>query len=151
MWAGGVQASDIPMNQPRKDTRPLRDRAFQTKLRQDIVAWLQNTGYDIDNRVLMNITGRDYRAIVSHLLYLIDPGYLFNEKAKFEDEFILLLKTLRYPFASQIDSKWLAAPASMHTWPYLLAVLHWLTETSKVAFFSVAIHICLSEADFISL
>jgi kinetochore protein NDC80 len=133
MWAGGAQPSDLPStSQPRKDARPLRERAFQAKLRQDILTWLPTTGYDIDKNVLMNITGRDYRAIVYHLVYLLDPGYLFNDKARFEDEFVLLLRTLRYPFAAQVDPKWLAAPASMHAWPYLLAVLHWLSDMSKV-------------------
>jgi len=42
------------------------------------------------------------------------------------------LKALRYPFASQIDTKWLAAPASMHSWPFLLGMLHWLVEMGKV-------------------
>jgi kinetochore protein NDC80 len=112
--------------------RPLRDRAFQAKLRQDVLSWLQSTGYDIDRSVLANITGRDYRSIIFHLVYLLDPGHLFNDKAKFEDEFVLLLKTLRYPFVAQIDPKWLAAPASMHAWPNLLAVLHWLSEMGKV-------------------
>jgi kinetochore protein NDC80 len=101
-------------------------------MRQDILAFLQYTDYDIDMKVLVNITGKDFRSIVFHLVYILDPSHLFSDGAKFEDEFILTLKAMRYPFAGQIDPKWLAAPASMHSWPFLLGALHWLVEMGKV-------------------
>jgi kinetochore protein NDC80 len=101
-------------------------------MRQDILAFLLHTDYDIDMKVLVNITGKDFRSIVFHLVYILDPCYLFTEGAKFDDEFVLTLKAMRYPFAAQIDPKWLAAPASMHSWPFLLGALHWLVEMGKV-------------------
>jgi kinetochore protein NDC80 len=115
-----------------KDSRPLRDRQYQTKMRQDIVSWLQSTEYDISMQTLMNITGKEYRNIFHYLLSMLDPGYPFDSQARFEDEFIPALKCIRYPFVGQVDSKWLAAPASMHSWPSLLGVLHWLTVMCKV-------------------
>ena len=118
--------------QPLKDSRPLRDRQYQTKMRQDIVSWLQSTEYDISMQTLMNITGKEYRNIFQYLLSMLDPGYPFDPQARFEDEFILALKCIRYPFVGQVDPKWLAAPASMHSWPSLLGVLHWLTVMCKV-------------------
>ena len=101
-------------------------------MRQDILNFLLSTSYDIDMKVLVNITGKDFRSIIFHLIYLIDPGYLFSEKARFEDEFVVMLKAVRYPFATSIDTKWLAAPASMHSWPFLLGALHWLCELARV-------------------
>jgi kinetochore protein NDC80 len=83
-------------------------------------------------QTLVNITGKDFRLIFHHLVELIDPWHPFDPKARFEDEFLPALKALRYPFASQIDTKWLAAPASMHSWPFLLGMLHWLVEMGKV-------------------
>lgn len=115
-----------------KDTRPLRERPYQTKMRQDILSWLQSTGYEISMQTLMNITGKDFRAIVYHLVALLDPNHQFDPNARFEEEFVPALKALHYPFAGQIDSKWLAAPASMHSWPFLLGALHWLVEMGKV-------------------
>jgi hypothetical protein len=61
------------------------------------------------------------------------------------------LKALRYPFAAQIDAKWLAAPASMHSWPFLLGMLHWLVEIGKVCcilllrFFHLPIYVPLGK------
>lgn len=83
-------------------------------------------------QTLANITGREYRNIFQYLYSMLDPGYPFEPQARFEDEFIQALKCIRYPFVGQVDPKWLAAPASMHSWPSLLGVLHWLTVMCKV-------------------
>ena len=83
-------------------------------------------------QTLANITGREYRNIFQYLYSMLDPGYPFEPHARFEDEFIQALKCIRYPFVGQVDPKWLAAPASMHSWPSLLGVLHWLTAMCKV-------------------
>ncbi|KAJ2917624.1 hypothetical protein MD484_g2802, partial [Candolleomyces efflorescens] len=80
---------------------------------------------------LTNIQGKDYRAIFNELLLHLDPNHILNQP-RFEDEFVPALKAVRYPFAHQIDNKWLAAPASMHSWPSLLGVLHWLVEMCKL-------------------
>lgn len=132
IWGGGAAIAAPPSSQTVKDTRPLRDRPYQTKMRGDIYSWLQSTGYDISMQTLVNITGKDFRAIFHHLVELIDPWHPFDPKVRFEDEFLPALKALRYPFVSQIDVKWLAAPASMHSWPSLLGMLHWLVEMGKV-------------------
>lgn len=117
---------------PVKDTRPLRDKQYQTKMRQEIHGWLQSTEYDISMQTLMNITGKDFRGIFQYLVAMLDPFYPFDPKTKFEDDFLAALKSLRYPFVGQLDPKWLAAPASMHSWPSLLGVLHWLVIMCKV-------------------
>jgi kinetochore protein NDC80 len=126
---GALQPAAI---QTLKDSRPLRDRQYQTKMRQDVVGWLQSTEYDISMQTLANITGKEYRNIVQYLFSMLDPGYPFDPQARFEDEFIPALRCLRYPFVGQVDPKWLAAPASMHSWPSLLGVLHWLVVMCKV-------------------
>lgn len=132
MWGGAGGALQPAAIQTLKDTRPLRDRQYQTKMRQDVVSWLQSTEYDISMQTLANITGKEYRNIVQYLFSMLDPGYPFDPQARFEDEFTPALKCLRYPFVGQIDPKWLAAPASMHSWPSLLGVLHWLVVMCKV-------------------
>lgn len=131
-WGGGGAPSAPSGNQVLKDPR-IRERSYQAKMRQEIFAWLQATDYEISMQTLTSITGKDYRAIFHHLVNIIDPPYPFDPKMRFEDEFQPALKALRCPFASQIDNKWLAAPGSMHSWPALLAVLHWLVEMGKVS------------------
>ncbi|KAG6813606.1 hypothetical protein H0H92_009223 [Tricholoma furcatifolium] len=129
VWGGG--AAPPQSSQTARDTRPLRDRQFQVKMRQEIVAYLQESGFEISMASLSNITGKDFRAIFDFLVLTLDPSHPFSQNARFEDEFVPALKALRYPFAHQIDNKWLAAPASMHSWPSLLGVLHWLVEMCK--------------------
>ncbi|KAJ7489921.1 HEC/Ndc80p family-domain-containing protein [Mycena galericulata] len=131
MWGGGAPVSAPPSSQNAKDSRPLRERSFQSTMKQDICAYLKGVGYDIALATLNNIQGKDYRAIFDFLVSSLDPCHPLNSNARFEDEFVPALKALRYPFAGGIDNKWLAAPASMHSWPALLGVLHWLVESCK--------------------
>lgn len=131
MWTGGPSLAPPSGSQTFKDPRPIRERSYQSKMKQDIYSWLQATEFDISVQTLSNITGKDYRAMFQHLVTIMDPGYPFDSRLRFEDEFQPALKSLRYPFSAQIDNKWLAAPGSMHSWPALLAVLHWLVEMGK--------------------
>jgi len=115
-----------------KDTRPLRDKAYQSKMRQEVTAYLQENGYDIASNTLQNIQGKEYRAIFEFLTLRLDPNYAFFADKRFEDQFVPALRAIAYPYAHVIDNKWLAAPASMHSWPALLGCLHWLVELCKV-------------------
>ncbi|KAH9057126.1 HEC/Ndc80p family-domain-containing protein [Lactarius deliciosus] len=131
LWGSGIGAPPPVTAQVLKDTRPLRDRQYQTKMRQDIVSWLGGTEYDISIQTLTNMTGKDYRNVFQFLLSMLDPGYSFDPQVRFEEEFVSALKCVQYPFVGQVDPKWLAAPASMHSWPSLLGVLHWLVCMCK--------------------
>lgn len=132
LWGGGAQMLP-PSSQIFKDTRPLRDRQFQSKMRQDIFVFLQSAGFDIAPTTLTNIQGKEYRTIFEFLVRDLDPGYPLSG-GRFEDEFAPALKAFRYPYAHNLDNKWLAAPASMHSWPPLLGVLHWLVEMCKASY-----------------
>ncbi|KAF8136293.1 HEC/Ndc80p family-domain-containing protein [Boletus edulis] len=130
IWGGGGALPAPSGSQVLKDPR-IRERSYQAKMRQEIFSWLQGTEYEISMQTLTSITGKDFRAIFQHLVSIVDPSYPFDPKMRFEDEFQPALKALRYPLTSQLDNKWLAAPGSMHSWPALLAVLHWLVEMGK--------------------
>ena len=132
IWSGPSIATAPSLNPAVKDPRPLRDRQYQAKMRQDILLYLQGSNAEVSMATLTNIQRKEYRAIFLFLVEELDPGYKSVEGTRFEDEFVPALKALRYPFAHQIDNKWLAAPASMHSWPSLLGVLHWLVELCKV-------------------
>ncbi|PFH52374.1 hypothetical protein AMATHDRAFT_56874 [Amanita thiersii Skay4041] len=132
LWPGGGAAMASSMTQAVRDTRPLRDRQYQAKMRQDIFAYLQGTSAEVPMATLSSIQRKEYTTIFVFLIKSLDPEYIFREGARFEDEFNLALRAVRYPYAHQIDSKWLAAPASMHSWPSLLGVLHWLVELCKL-------------------
>ncbi|KAF8630067.1 hypothetical protein AX15_003124 [Amanita polypyramis BW_CC] len=132
MWPGSAAVSAPSLSQAVKDTRPLRDRQYQGKMRQDIYVYLQGSNAEVSVATLSNIQRKEYRAIFFFLVEILDPGYTSVEGTRFEDEFVPALRALRYPYAHQIDNKWLAAPASMHSWPSLLGVLHWLVELCKL-------------------
>ncbi|KDQ59539.1 hypothetical protein JAAARDRAFT_126894 [Jaapia argillacea MUCL 33604] len=132
MWNGGGGAGAGPSSsQPSKDQRPLRDKGFQNKIRQEIVTWLQDYGFEISEAALKSITGKDYRAIFEFLIGQLDENYPFDPDKRMEEQFIQALRSVAYPFVSTMDPKWLAAPASMHCWPALLGVLYWLVEMAK--------------------
>ncbi|THH04485.1 hypothetical protein EW145_g5494 [Phellinidium pouzarii] len=133
-WTGGRQSMLPPTPGPShtlKDPRNNRDKAFQQTMRNVIFAWLQESQFQgtISRQTLLSPTAKDFRGIFEHLIGLLDPTYSFGERGKkFEDEVVPILRAHHYPFAESIDKKWLAAPASMHSWPSLLAMLHWLAR-----------------------
>jgi len=130
MWPGGAPA---PLGtQTVKDSRPLRDKSYQSKMRQDVYNYLTSSGFDIAPGTLSSISGKDYKAIFETLVLTVDPFYPFVEGSRLEEEFVPALRALRYPFSQLIDQRWLAAVASPHSWPSLLGVLHWLVEVCKV-------------------
>ncbi|KXN82503.1 putative kinetochore protein NDC80 [Leucoagaricus sp. SymC.cos] len=133
IWGSGGGGSQMPApsGQSFKDPRPLRDKQYQGRMRQEIFLFLQSAGFDIAHSTLSNIQGKEYRAVFEFLILNLDPVYPFSA-GRFEDDFAPALKALRYPYAHVLDNKWLAAPASMHSWPPLLGVLHWLVEMCKL-------------------
>ncbi|KAL1675601.1 HEC/Ndc80p family-domain-containing protein [Schizophyllum commune] len=133
MWpgaAGPSQATGAAASG--KDPRPLREKSYQALMRRDIIEYLRSCGMEITNATLANITAKDFRSIFNYLIQILDPAYPFNPGARLEEEFVPALKAQRYPYAHTISNNWLAAPASMHSWPSLLGVLHWLVELCKL-------------------
>ncbi|KAI0831084.1 HEC/Ndc80p family-domain-containing protein [Trametes gibbosa] len=130
MWQGGSQGSSQPSSQSyAKDARPLRDRSYQAKMRQDIGMFLMNTGFEVAPQMLQNITGKDFRAVFQHLMECLNCS--FNAEQRFEEHFMQALRAVKYPYIGQIDIKWLPTPAAMHSWASLLGMLHWLVELCK--------------------
>jgi hypothetical protein len=137
MWSGAM-ATPAPPALTARDHRPLRDRPFQAEMRKEIAAWLTETGWTCSAQTLNNITAKDFKLLFQHLVVLLDPNYPFDPNARLEDDFVPALKCMQYPFVNQLDPKWLVTPASMHAWPSLLGVLHWLVEQGKVCYRSIS-------------
>ncbi|KZT11476.1 uncharacterized protein LAESUDRAFT_272490 [Laetiporus sulphureus 93-53] len=114
-----------------KDSRPLRERPYQAKMRQEVVTWLTSNGCDVSSQILQNITSKDFRVVFQHLVCIVDPEWSFNPDQRFEEQFMHLLREFHYSYFGQLDIKTLATPGAMHTWPLLLGVLHWLSELGK--------------------
>lgn len=134
MWPGSSQGPGPAVGHAIvKDTRPLREKSFAAKMRQDIAAWLDSNGIDVSPQILVNITSKDFRAVFQHLVNLLDPQWVFTKDQGNEELFMQPLRVLRYPFIDQLNVKMLATPGAMHTWPLLLGVLHWLAELGRVS------------------
>ena len=135
MWPGGNQGVAPPSSQGfAKDTRPLRDRSFQSKMRHDICSYLNNRieGTRIAPQTLQSCSGNTFREIFKTLVSCLDPNWPLDMD-KFEDILVQTLRALKYPYLGQIDIRWLSAPAAMHSWPTLLGMLHWLAELAKAS------------------
>ncbi|RPD65917.1 hypothetical protein L226DRAFT_183236 [Lentinus tigrinus ALCF2SS1-7] len=133
MWPGGNQGVAPPSSQGfAKDTRPLRDRSFQSKMRHDICAYLNShiDGPRIAPQTLQSCSGNNFREIFKTLISCLDPNWPLDMD-RFEDLLVQSLRGLKYPYLGQIDVRWLSAPAAMHSWPTLLGMLHWLAELAK--------------------
>ncbi|KIP04758.1 hypothetical protein PHLGIDRAFT_120415 [Phlebiopsis gigantea 11061_1 CR5-6] len=131
IWAGGAQANVASGSQVAKDTRPLRERPYQVKMRQDIIDWCRVNEFDIQPQVLQNITAKDFRVIFEQLVQSVDPVWHFEPAKVLGDQLIQALRALQYPYVGSIDLKWLSAPGAPYSWPSLLGMLHWLSELGR--------------------
>ncbi|KAI5186385.1 kinetochore protein NDC80 [Nematocida homosporus] len=111
---------------PRKKQRNVRDKAHQNQCIATIMEFLSKRDYDrpISNATLANPSLKDFQAIFRFIHSFIDTT--FECTRKFEEEVIIFLKGIKYPYASEINRSQLIA-ITPHTWPVLLSMLAWLT------------------------
>lgn len=122
-----------------RDPRPVKDRAFQKKCRDDITQFLEARGYPqlLSERTLTAPTTRDFQEIFKFIYAYFDgrPLTALGKDAlakKFEDEVPLLLCSVGYPFAADISKSHLQAIGAQHSWPGMLAMLHWFVSAINV-------------------
>jgi len=108
------------------DRRPVTEKSTQVKYGKHIVKYLTQRGYNkpISPKILSSPTNKDFFSIVLFLYQNIDPNYQFGQKPEEDVQFIF--KSLKYP--TPINKSALIAVGSPHTWPHLLAAIHWLME-----------------------
>ncbi|QRW14785.1 HEC/Ndc80p family domain-containing protein [Ceratobasidium sp. AG-Ba] len=123
-----------PTTMPVKDTRPIRDKAFQAACQRDILEYLQQRQYKypVTIRTLQSPTTKEFREIFIFLINdVIDPHFQWGRAGrKIEDDILLLLKDHKYRAVDSISKSSLAAVGTMHAWPAVLAMLHWLVNLS---------------------
>lgn len=142
MGPGGVAATPgahrfAPSSRLMKDPRPVKDRAFQKKCRDDITQFLEARGYTqaFSERTLINPTTKDFQEIFRfiHNAYEGRITNNLNLAKKFEDEVPQLLRAAGYPFAADITKSHLQAIGAQHSWPGMLAMLHWFVQVINVS------------------
>lgn len=109
-----------------QEPRPVKDKGYQTDVIHLLIEYLTENNYDrkISQQILMSPSGKDFFSICEFLFRRIDPSFSYEKKP--EEEVPQMFKSLKYPF--QLSSRSLISPGSPHTWPLLLAALHWLIE-----------------------
>ena len=95
MWQGAQGVAQPSSQTSQRDTRDLRNRAYQSKMRQDIGNYLMQTGFDVAPQMLQNITGKDFRAVFQHLVTCLDPLWPFELELRFEEHFMQALRALK--------------------------------------------------------
>ncbi|KIY51118.1 hypothetical protein FISHEDRAFT_64619 [Fistulina hepatica ATCC 64428] len=125
LWQGAIGTAP-PVPRTLRDARPIKDRSYQSKMRQEVLGYLQSVGLEYEMSTLLNISGNHFRNIFQTLVLIVEPMFTFNKNQKMNDDVVLALEMLHYPFVNSINKKWMDAPGSMHAWPHLLAALHWL-------------------------
>ncbi|KAJ3367615.1 kinetochore-associated Ndc80 complex subunit ndc80 [Kappamyces sp. JEL0680] len=124
-----------------KDPRPIKDKKL---VRRSLIArWQQNAiarliqfliqsgfPHPISAKTLATPSSKDFQLIFKFLYAQLDPHYQFEKK--FEEEVPVLIKSLRYPFADQINKSNLFTVGSLHAWPTLLAMLLWIVDVVLV-------------------
>lgn len=114
-----------------KDTRPLRDRSYQEKIRNEIFTFLNNNNFEMEtkhlltDRTLRNPTQKDFMVILMWLFRKIDPGY--NGLSHIESDITTFLKIIQYPYLASITRSQISA-AGGQNWYIFLGLLHWLVE-----------------------
>lgn len=116
-----------------RDTRPVRNPAFQTACRENIEQFCRNQRcpVPINDRVLQSPTQKDFHNIFKWLISdFLDPYYPWVAKNT-GDDIIAILKDLRYPGLDNISKTALGAPGSGTNWGTLLAMLNWVVDLAK--------------------
>ncbi|OAG28882.1 kinetochore protein NDC8 [Nematocida displodere] len=110
---------------PRRKQRNVRDKQYQTEAAHGIVDFLAGKEYDmpVSIGVLLNPSLKEFQRIFKFIQQFIDTTSDFSRK--FEEEVIIFLKGIKYPYASEINRSQLVA-ITPHTWPVLLSMLAWL-------------------------
>lgn len=130
----GGNAPLLPPFQALKDPRP-RDRKTLAHWQNEVYEFLIERGYpeSCTPKTIQTPTTKDFHNIFKFLIQCSDPGHRWGSYGKkLEDEVIPLLKTMGYVAYDTITKSGLQAPGSMHTWPTLLAMLHWIMTTIKL-------------------
>lgn len=128
------QQAPQPAGVPR-DPRPLRDRAYQTRIGQELLDYLaQNNfememNYSLSQNVMKSPTQKDFVYMFQWLYHRIDPSYKFLKNI--DHEVPPLLKQLRYPYEKSITKSQIAAVGGQN-WFTFLGLLHWMMQLAKM-------------------
>ncbi|KAF3761380.1 putative kinetochore protein NDC80 [Cryphonectria parasitica EP155] len=128
------QQAPQPAGVPR-DPRPLKDRAYQTRIGQELLDYLAQNNFELEMKhvlsqnVIKSPTQKDFNYMFQWLYHRIDPSYRFLKNI--DQEVPPLLKQLRYPYEKGITKSQIAAVGGQN-WYMFLGVLHWMMQLAQM-------------------
>ncbi|XP_018402175.1 PREDICTED: kinetochore protein NDC80 homolog [Cyphomyrmex costatus] len=128
----GDRASTVGTKGPRKDTRPLTDKNYQTVLLNKIDNFFyinQHSTMLNSNGSLKPITLKMFVEVSGFLLKYLDVKHDLM-MTNYIDELPKCAKKLHYP--GVMTKSWLKTANAMHSWPYVLGWIGWLVEACQV-------------------
>ncbi|KAJ1974854.1 kinetochore-associated Ndc80 complex subunit ndc80 [Dimargaris verticillata] len=116
-----------------RDPRSIRSGQFIANSQRLILNYLTQSGYPrpVSQRNLSHPTGEDFRNIFKFIYSRLDANYGWGKR--FEEDVLIILKGLNYPFADTISKTSLYAVGASNSWPNFLAALHWMVELATSA------------------
>lgn len=103
-----------------------QNKAYTQLCAKAIFDYLETHGFESSFSIknLTNPSTKDFKAVFTFLMREIDQGFDFGPTV--EDEFRSIMKHFGYPVS--IGKSCLTPVGSPHTWPIVLAAMHWLVE-----------------------
>lgn len=115
------------------DPRPIReDRQLLQRMEMEIQNFLIDTGFVFPAKYMYEFHMPSQVLVMTAFRHIyhqcIDVKYIFvAEDLKKEIEEVMQLMTdIKYPFLSDVSKTKLSAPGSIHNWPPICGMLHWL-------------------------
>lgn len=128
------QQAPQPAGVPR-DPRPLKDRAYQTKIGQELLDYMTSHNFEMEMKhtlsqnTVRSPTQKDFNYMFQWLYHRIDPSYRFLKNI--DQEVPPILKQLRYPFEKSITKSQIAAVGGQN-WSTFLGLLHWMMQLAQI-------------------
>ena len=122
-----------PLSMPvLKDSR-LRSKNARSAMEANLTQFLEETGFTMagwSSKFVHEPTQSAFVHMFKHIYQVcVDPDYQMGaDGKKFEEEVMLLMKEIRYPFVDDLTKTKLTAAGSQQNWPACLALLDWIVH-----------------------
>ncbi|OAA62985.1 HEC/Ndc80p family protein [Cordyceps fumosorosea ARSEF 2679] len=128
------QTTHQPAGVP-KDPRPLKDRAFQARIGQELMEYMTQNNFELEMKhvlspnVMKSPTQKDFNYMFQWLYHRIDPSHRFQKNI--DQEVPPILKQLRYPFERSITKSQISAVGGQN-WSTFLGLLYWMMQLAQM-------------------
>ncbi|KAI5180115.1 kinetochore protein NDC80 [Nematocida sp. AWRm80] len=124
----GIESSRNTLGEdPRKRQRNVRDKGYQNECMNNVLEFVLAKEYDrpVNSAMLLNPSLKEFQSLFKFIQSFIEVPP--ESTRKFEEEVMVFLRGIKYPFASEINRSQLIA-ITPHTWPVLLSMLSWMVS-----------------------